>query len=519
MFEIDKDISYWYSKLAKNNQISYRDAKKLLKGKSLKEFKWSVDEYIKKGKENTLDGRWLKELENESARAHISELEAMKIQMRHHIESLYKDYHNGASSLFEEVLHDGFHNFNFEIQKGVNTLIRVNSLSPNLINNVLYKPWVDDEYNFSTRIWRNKDRLINNLNKDLTHALIRGDDLEKVVKKLSRDLEVSKRQARTLVQTESAYFAERAREETLKDLGVDKYEIIATLDMKTSDICQGMDGKVFNTSEKQIGTNAPPFHVNCRSTTAPYFDDEFTLDETRVARDENGKVYEVPSDMTYEEWKEKYVDKKANSEYNENEKNKKKYDNVNTIVEIGENEYLEFSEECKSLCTADELFLVNRRELSNGDVRGYFQTANSFKINAALKRNEFNSLDSDDQNVVNILMGLTKRVKTKKNYLLYRFDSVDCLSSYFNEPIDKLVGKVKNIEVELDKMFSTSMIEERNIFSFRPVKWEILAHKDSNIFANGYIEESEALIPYKSRLKITNISKKEDKILIEAVLY
>lgn len=51
------------------------------------------------------------------------------------------------------------------------------------------------------------------------------------------------------------------------------------------------------------GVTAPPFHVNCRSTTAPYFDDDFDL--KRSARDEDGKVYEAPGNMTYRQWRGK----------------------------------------------------------------------------------------------------------------------------------------------------------------------------------------------------------------------
>lgn len=36
----------------------------MLKAGELKEFKWSVEEYIKKGRENAIDKRWMKEREN-----------------------------------------------------------------------------------------------------------------------------------------------------------------------------------------------------------------------------------------------------------------------------------------------------------------------------------------------------------------------------------------------------------------------------------------------------------------------
>ena len=68
-----------------------------------------------------------------------------------------------------------------------------------------------------------------------------------------------------------------------------------------------MDGKVFNTNEWEVGVTVPPFHVFCRGTTIPYFDDDFGLEGKRAAKDKDGKTYYVPADMSYKEWKEKFV--------------------------------------------------------------------------------------------------------------------------------------------------------------------------------------------------------------------
>lgn len=67
-----------------------------------------------------------------------------------------------------------------------------------------------------------------------------------------------------------------------------------------------MDRKVFKKSDYQVGVNAPTPHTWCRSTTIPYFDDEFNREE-RAARNEEGKTYFVPADLTYREWYEQYV--------------------------------------------------------------------------------------------------------------------------------------------------------------------------------------------------------------------
>ena len=85
---IRRDVDLWYERMAENNDVSYAEAKRLLKAGELEEFKWSVEDYIKAGRENAIDERWMKELENASARFHISYLEAMKLQIQQHAEVL-----------------------------------------------------------------------------------------------------------------------------------------------------------------------------------------------------------------------------------------------------------------------------------------------------------------------------------------------------------------------------------------------------------------------------------------------
>lgn len=138
---------------------------------------------------------------------------------------------------------------------------------------------------------------------------ITGEGPDRAIKEIAKAMGSSKYQAGRLVMTESAFFGSAAQKECFNELGVEKYEIVATLDGHTSDICQEMDGKVFKMSEYEEGVTAPPFHVYCRSCTCPYFDDEFAK-VGRAARGEDGKTYHVPADMTYKQWKEKVVKEK-----------------------------------------------------------------------------------------------------------------------------------------------------------------------------------------------------------------
>lgn len=115
---IQMDIERWYQRLADNNGISYASAKRLLKDDELKEFKWTVEQYIKAGKENALDQRWMKELENASAKFHINRLQAMQLQIRQHAELLFKEYEGGMTDFLHQSYGEQFYRTAYEISRG-----------------------------------------------------------------------------------------------------------------------------------------------------------------------------------------------------------------------------------------------------------------------------------------------------------------------------------------------------------------------------------------------------------------
>ncbi|HBF4490745.1 TPA: minor capsid protein, partial [Clostridioides difficile] len=276
-----------------------------LNTRELEEFKWSVEEYIKYGKENAINQKWMKELENASARVHITRLEALKLQIQQQVEVLYGNELDGIDKLMRDIYTSGYYHTAFNVQQGVNVGWSLMSLDTNRINKVISKPWTSDGLNFSERIWgKHRPALVNELHTKLTQSIIRGENPKKLVNDFAKRFKVSKSQAKNLIMTESAFFASASRKDCFNDLDVEKYEIIATLDLRTSNICRELDGKIFDMKDYQVGITAPPFHCRCRTTTAPWFEDE---EGYRAARGEDGKTYYVPSSMKYNEWYEKYV--------------------------------------------------------------------------------------------------------------------------------------------------------------------------------------------------------------------
>lgn len=305
--DIEAKIDAWYRRFADNEGITLQEARKMLDAKQLAEFKWDVNDYIRYGQENAISGQWAKELENASARFHISRLEALKVQCQQDVEVLF----GAQADIFDQAMRDiyksGYYHNAFELQKGIGVGWDFSALDPKHIDRVINTPWTVDGRNFSTRIWDSKEKLIGEIDQTLTQNIILGKDPQKAIDAIAARLNVSKSQAGRLVMTEEAYFSSMAQNDCFKDLDVDKYEIVATLDSITSDICRSMDGKVFKMSEWEIGVTAPPFHPWCRTTTVPAFDDDFGLVGERAAKDEKGKTYYVPANMTYKQWEKTFV--------------------------------------------------------------------------------------------------------------------------------------------------------------------------------------------------------------------
>ena len=305
---LDAQIATWYQRFADNNQISLADAKKYLTAAELKEFKWDVKEYIKYGEENAINERWMKELENASAKFHISRLEALKLQTKNTLETLCNTNLGDMTEGLKDIYESGYYHSIFNIQQGFGIGFDVSALDKSRVDKVIKKPWAVDGKNFSTRIWGNKDKLVNTIHQELTQNIMLGKDPQKAIDSIAKKMNTSKNTAGRLVMTEEAYFSSLSQKDAFNDLDVEEYEIVATLDSHTSEICQDLDGEVFKMTDYSAGETAPPFHVYCRSTTAPHFDDDFDLVGKRVARDENGQIYEVPADMTYHKWKDSFVD-------------------------------------------------------------------------------------------------------------------------------------------------------------------------------------------------------------------
>jgi SPP1 gp7 family putative phage head morphogenesis protein len=109
---------------------------------------------------------------------------------------------------------------------------------------------------------------------------------------------------KTMVRTATNHVSNIARQKTYEENDdiVIGYEILATLDGRTSDICRGYDGLVVKHKDKV--KPMPPFHPNCRTTTSPVLDARFTADDEAGTRASAGVTggKQVDANKSYYQW-------------------------------------------------------------------------------------------------------------------------------------------------------------------------------------------------------------------------
>ncbi len=304
--DVEKQIAAWYQRFAVNNEITLADAKRLLNSGELSELRWTLGEYIAYGQQNALDGAWIKQLENASAKVHISRLEALKLQIQQQAEALYANQLDFVDAAARQMYVGSYYHTAFEVQRGLGVGWTMHAINESTITKVLSRPWTVDGQTFRDRCWTNKRDLVNSVNTQLTQMIIRGEAPDRAIDAIAHQFQVSKSKAGRLVMTESAYFSSAAQKDCYGELGVERYKIVASFDRDTCELCGALDGKVFKMSDYQVGLTAPPFHPWCRCCTCPYYEDMKKLGE-RWTRNPDGTTHKVSADMTFDDWRQQFV--------------------------------------------------------------------------------------------------------------------------------------------------------------------------------------------------------------------
>lgn len=295
--EIQSVINDFYIKYAKENKVSFADAQQLLNREEIR----GLNEFISRVNESM--GEYDLALNNMSIKARVTRYQALQKQLDATLQQLYSvEYQYKGEELLKDVYEDSYYRtwYSSDVYFGFHAEFA--QVDPKTIEELIKYPF--NGANFSTRLWKQKDHMLQSLTESLTTMLIQGKNPSTLSSEFAKKFDTKKYEAYRLLHTEGSFIMEQGTLAAYIEDEVEKYQILATLDHKTSETCRGEDGEVYLVSEWTTGKNAPPYHIFCRTTTIPYYEDMER--DTRVARNPEGKSYKVPSDMKYKEWLEIY---------------------------------------------------------------------------------------------------------------------------------------------------------------------------------------------------------------------
>lgn len=307
---MDGKIYKYLAQIADEDGTSLAEAKRWLSGEERRAFQMSLEEFKRKSIAAIGDSALDKEVRQMSRRARISYLQAIQLSLKTELAKLMDTEEKRLFNHLRESYETKYYHELYGMAR-MTAPEPIQKVNGEAINRLIGRHWHVDGKDLSDRLSARSKNTIALLEREIGQNLAMGKSQDEVIRTVAKNMNRSFRGAATLVQTETASILTQAAKDSYTRYGLEEYQLSATLDLKTSEICQEMDRKHFPVKDMQQGINAPPFHPNCRTAIMPYFGDDLQkrmkAEVGRMARDPvTGKSVRV-GDLSYKEWYNKYV--------------------------------------------------------------------------------------------------------------------------------------------------------------------------------------------------------------------
>nr|DAU97272.1 MAG TPA: minor capsid protein [Caudoviricetes sp.] len=247
---IQKEIQKIFGKYVVDGKLTFKEAKELLNTRETKEF---YDNLLKQI--NSIDDvdvrRKLLAKYNATAYAYrISRYQALQENIDIELKKLVQEECVISKKHYVDIINEGYYRSIFNVQKGIGIGFNFSQLDNRTINLILNENWYKSE-NFSQRIWKNNNKLANYLKSNFLVDNIAGKSIQRMASALDDAMNIGKYNAVRLLRTETNHFANEAEMLSYKELDIEKYRFIATLDNVICKHCAELDNKIFYLKDKQ----------------------------------------------------------------------------------------------------------------------------------------------------------------------------------------------------------------------------------------------------------------------------
>lgn len=317
-----KQIEGIFNRFASKHHLTRDEAINLLSEADSRNFEKLLEVY--KNKTGAQKREVLAELEAPAYKNRMKRLDDINKSINKLINAIESKERDAIGKTMRQVYESSYHHAVYEAARMSGLDLQTGPIDEGALETILKKKWSGQ--NYSERVWNNTQKVADALKEELMIGALTGKTEKEMTDSINEQFLSGRNKARRLVRTESSYIHNEAHFQAYKDYGIEEYRFVATLDLRTSQICRERDGSVYRVIDKKTGVNAPPMHPWCRSTTITNLGDETMHNLERFARDPvTGEKIKVPADETYKEWYQRMVEKHGAEAINTAEKSAKNY--------------------------------------------------------------------------------------------------------------------------------------------------------------------------------------------------
>lgn len=249
--DINKEITKIFNNYAKDGVLSKETLQQLLTTKETDTYYKNLLNVI--NKDITDDNIKKKLLAKYNAPAYsyrIGRYEALQQNIDVELKKLACIEQQVTEIRYVDTIKESYYRNVYDIQKGTGLGFSFAQIDNRTIKLLLNEKWTNNA-NFSQRIWNNSEKIGNYLKTQLTADTMSGKSIHKIANELSEYMNAGLYNATRLVRTEVNHFANEAEMLSYKELGIEKYRFIATLDNITCEHCAELDNRVFNVKDRK----------------------------------------------------------------------------------------------------------------------------------------------------------------------------------------------------------------------------------------------------------------------------
>ncbi len=212
-----------FSKLKKEYGLSDRDARKIVKdmrsNNSSKELKRVLMNQTISDDTKLI----INEITSSGYAFRLNYFDELQSEVDNIIRDIYKAEKKVTTSLYKNILKEGFNRSMYEIQKNAGFSFGFRQPGVKEVKSVLNAKW--SGLNYSDRIWENTKRLAETVKEEIAVSLLTGKSQSEMARQIDYKFGVGSFNARRLIRTEACYFENEEEAMSYEDW-YDKYVIL-----------------------------------------------------------------------------------------------------------------------------------------------------------------------------------------------------------------------------------------------------------------------------------------------------